>query len=774
MKVPPNPENEAARLQLLRSLDVLDTPAEERFDRITRLAAALFDVPIALVSLVDSERQWFKSRVGLEATETPREISFCGHAIRSHATLAVPNALEDERFYDNPLVTGPPYIRSYYGAPLISSAGYALGTLCVIDPRPRQFTEEQLSRLRDLADLAQAELELSSVRSAASSLAAQSTYLRTVLDTVLDGIVIIDRAGVIQNVNEAVSEIFGYSAEELVGKPVEQLMSEPHRSQHKNYIDRYLGGGQARIIGLGREVEGRRKDGRTFPMDLAVGEMRLESGPQFVGVLRDITERKRMERAKEEFISTVSHELRTPLTSIQGALALVKGKFGSELSAKPRRMLEMAHRNSERLTHLINDLLDLEKIEAGQLRFELAAIEIAPLIHQAIEDYSGFALKHKVTLESALMIDRERVWVDAHRLLQVLANLISNAVKFSPATGRVVVSVSASESSVRVGVRDRGPGIPASFRSRIFQRFSQADSSDSREKGGTGLGLSISKAIIERLGGEIGFNTEEDQEKEHGTEFYFSLPLWTPTISSADSTSSHPRALICEDSSDLSELLAELLLDEDITSDRAASGEEARTLLSNHRYDLLLLDLALPDADGLELLDEIKRNPSTESLPVIIVSGRAEERRSEVGDLLSVIDWISKPLDQERLVRALRSATQRSERPKVLQVENSTSVMRVTGALLEEWADLHIASSLPEAYEQLAKSCFDLVLLNLDMAQESSEELIERIKCPTPVVIMSRSGVSKEVLKQACSALAKPRSDRRLSLSAVHELLNKQ
>jgi PAS domain S-box-containing protein len=240
-----------------------------------------------------------------------------------------------------------------------------------------------------------------------------------------------------------------------------------------------------------------------------------------VSVVRDITETKRAERLKQEFVAVVSHELRTPLTSIRGSLGLVCGGAGGEIPEKARRLLDIAYRNSDRLTLLINDLLDIEKMDSGKTQFALTHQSIRTLVTQALDANSGYAQNCNVRLVLQPDADDAQVQIDGNRLLQVLANLLSNAAKFSPPNSTVEVGIHVENRHCRVSVIDQGAGIPAEFRSRIFQKFSQADASDNRAKGGTGLGLAISKAIIEQLGGTIGYESYPG----NGTRFYFDLPV---------------------------------------------------------------------------------------------------------------------------------------------------------------------------------------------------------------------------------------------------------
>lgn len=252
---------------------------------------------------------------------------------------------------------------------------------------------------------------------------------------------------------------------------------------------------------------------------------------RMTGLIWDITETQRVERMKNEFVATVSHELRTPLTSIRGSLGLVSAGVAGKLPERASDLVTMALNNCERLTLLINDILDMEKLESDKQRFEIRRIAAGELVKRSLEENAGFAQSlnvHFVTPEPLCDTD---VMVDPTRLLQVMANLLSNACKFSPAGAAIEVSARCDHGRVRVAVRDYGKGIPPEFQSRIFQKFSQADSSDSRSRAGTGLGLAISRAIVERLGGHIAFETGPG-----GTTFFFELP-------EADSVAAQTQAL---------------------------------------------------------------------------------------------------------------------------------------------------------------------------------------------------------------------------------------
>ena len=272
----------------------------------------------------------------------------------------------------------------------------------------------------------------------------------------------------------------------------------------------------------------------TFPIEDSEGELY-----RVAGILKDITNRKesnqRVGRLKDEFVSTVSHELRTPLTSISGSIGLLLGGGAGQLPDAAQRLLAIAQSNSERLVRLLNDILDIEKIESGKLIFDLERIAVRPLVEQAIESIRGFAEGYGIPVRFEAGANPADVCADSYRLLQVITNLLSNAIKFSPRGEEVMVSIHRDAHSVRVSIRDHGPGIPEDFKCHVFEKFAQADTSDAQQKGGTGLGLSIVREIVTRLGGDVGF----EDAAGGGTIFHITLPSWQATAGSkADSETS--------------------------------------------------------------------------------------------------------------------------------------------------------------------------------------------------------------------------------------------
>jgi PAS domain S-box-containing protein len=626
----PHPE-ESERLQRLRELGVLDTAPEAAFDRVTQLATKLFDVPIALVSLIDANRQWFKSRQGLDATETPRNISFCGHAVALGDLLVIEDAALDPRFADNPLVTGPPYIRFYAGAPLHSDDGLPLGTLCIIDRKPRTFGPEERELLLNVAPLAESELRRRRVLDTVARHLGHDRQLRTILWLLPDAAFACNGAGVIVTANPAARQLFGSRLRDMLGKPAESLFADA--ADHATETTH----------GSGKIRQCRRGDGSIFPgrvkwrqfqvegADLAIFTVRdvsewldrerrlaeqaklldmasdavivtdsrnvimswntgaermygftreeavgrdmgelvaVEDGSsreeRFAQVLQgsgywqgdlvhhradgsrltvfsrwsasrdaldgvrvlkintDITERREVERMKDEFIAVVNHELRTPLTAILGSLELLLEYPPGEMGPEPRELIEMSHRSTARLSRLVNDVLDIEKIASGKMTYRREEVGVAEIVRDSVDCVRGELERYGVRVEcKGLSEDATvRVMADRDRLVQVITNLLSNAVKFSPRGETVTLDTGMRAGRVRISVADRGPGIPEEFAERIFQRFAQAETPMSRTKQGTGLGLAICKGIMTAMGGDIGYESVVGR----GATFHIELP----------------------------------------------------------------------------------------------------------------------------------------------------------------------------------------------------------------------------------------------------------
>jgi PAS domain S-box-containing protein len=451
------------------------------------------------------------------------------------------------------------------------------------------------------------------------------------------------RDGTVTSFNASAERMLGYSANEVIGHATPALWHDPAELEARTRevaarLGRPLRAGSGTFISMARPGKSDesewtfiRKDGSRFRGSLVVTALTGAHGEisGYLGILADITERKKMERMKAEFISTVSHELRTPLTSIRGSLGLLAGGVLGTMSEKASSMVKIAHQNSERLVRIINDILDIEKIEAGKLELHSQRVALDALLQQAVEVNQSYADKYQVSLLLEPLPEGITVIVDPDRLMQVMANLVSNAAKFSPPGSTVHIRASAQGARARVEVEDHGTGIPEDFRPHVFEKFAQADGSTSRRFEGTGLGLSITRQLIETMGGSVGFQSTTGQ----GTTFHLELPRAPAELArSSDTTrlrvllcedSGKPRVLHVEDDLDLWQVLQTALEGQaDIVT--AATLEEAYARLQGEPFALVLLDLKLPDGDGLSLLERLPLTRDGGTFPPVVILSATE------------------------------------------------------------------------------------------------------------------------------------------------------
>jgi len=343
---------------------------------------------------------------------------------------------------------------------------------------------------------------------------------KAITDSAYDGIVSMDAEKKITYFNKAAQRIFGYHANEIIGKPL-QLLFPSSQYERLNGLQLYtVDDGRANFANEPIEMTARDQKGKEFTMEFSMAGWKLGDNVNFTAIMRDISERHRVEKIKNEFISTVSHELRTPLTAIWGSLKIVKSGKVCALNEPALELLDNAQRNCDRLTRLINDILDIEKIESGKMDFALSDYSLLKLVRESIQSNQVIAARNNVAIKLSESAD-PTVSVDPDRFMQVMTNLIANAIKFSPSDSAIEINISLYGDYARVAVTDRGPGIPEEFRDRIFGKFAQADSTDSKKYGGTGLGLSIAKEIITSFRGEIHYQSDPGVH----TTFYFLLPV---------------------------------------------------------------------------------------------------------------------------------------------------------------------------------------------------------------------------------------------------------
>ncbi len=611
------------------------------------------------------------------------------------------------------------------------------------------------------------------MRRSSDRVRASELQLREITDAVPALIAYVDADQRCRFHNRAYQEAFGLSSENILGKSMRELMEPAFYEALRPKVEEVLSGYPVVYERKQRTAKGevRYYVVNYFPR---YGEGADEGKViGFYSLATDITELKRIDRLKTEFVSTVSHELRTPLTSIRGSLGLLSGGVAGPLPDAAMKLIGIAKSNCERLIRLINDILDIEKIESGKMQLDLQPMALMPLMVQAIAANEGYGLANNVSLTLHCEDPELQVKVEADRLAQVVANLLSNALKFSPTGGTVEVHVAKAGLGVRVEVRDHGPGIPEAFRTRIFQKFSQADSSDTRQKGGTGLGLNISRAIVERMGGSIGFESQLGK----GTTFFFELPLWQGPAEAVP-PAPRTRILVCEADMDVARLIAIMLDKAGYDCALAHSAEQASALLATGRYAAVTLDLRLPGQTGGVFLHSLRENEATRALPVIVISTLAGDGQLQLDHTPSAVsDWLTKPIDEGQLVSAMQRAVAalHGRKPRILHVEDDVDIQHIASAIAADFATFEFASNLTEARESLRTRPFDLILLDLGLGEESGWDLVELIDSLQPrpaLVVFSASELLPDAVTRPDAVLVKASTSNADLLQTIQRVLN--
>ncbi len=521
---PPRPQNEEARIAAIERYRLTGLGREPAFDHVTALAARLFDAPMSVVSIVGEDEQCFRGAVGVDVEGTPRDIAFCSFAILGDDVMVVEDATDDARFRTNPLVDGMPFIRFYAGAPLTVDGELRVGTLCIFDNKPRAFNQEECERLKALAQVVVDLIEMRVGDLAAKEQERQALEQRELLsltvENVTEGVALVDGGLRMILWNQAFCDMFGYE-HGLVKEGMNAAELIAITAQRGDLGD---GEPQRLVEGLvgsiksspSRRIEIRRRDGHVLDI-----WRKTISGGRFIMTARDVTEERQIARLKDELVSTVSHELRTPLTAISGSLGLMEAGVMGELPTKVKHLVDIACKNSTRLGRLVDDLLDMDKLQSGKAEFDFVPTDLAGLIREAVDQNRPYADRFGVSISLDLTEQPLIATVDERRMLQVLSNLLSNAAKFSPPDSQITVRLVRFGKRARISVCDQGPGVSPAFRTRIFSRFAQEDQSSQRGQAGTGLGLAITKNIVEHHGGTI----ELDTKVEHGATFHVELPV---------------------------------------------------------------------------------------------------------------------------------------------------------------------------------------------------------------------------------------------------------
>lgn len=727
------------------------------FDQVTRTAQKLFNVPVALINLLDDESRRLKVEARPEPVRKSCEDFFCQGFISSDTPLIISDAANDPRLQGHPLVTRYPHICFYAEIPLHCQNDEVIGSLCLIDFRPRNFDESEVAALADIAAWAELKLDTLKIKQEKEIIRENEARLQALIESAGDAILTVEEKGRIKTFNPAASKIFGHESEKIIGHHIARLVVKRERSQLEAYVQELIQGRMNSENHLRRELTGVHASGSAFEAEIIVAQIQIKERREFIVIVRDISEEKKIERMKNDFVSTVSHELRTPLTSIRGSLGLLLGSAAGVIPPGAKKLLDIANNNCERLIRLINDLLDVQKIESGHMHFNMGIYPLLQLVHQAIDATQSFAMQFQVNFNLELPESDELICVsvDPDRLVRVIVNLLSNAAKFSPPGSKVDIKVKQQEKIVRLSVIDKGPGIPDEFRSRIFNKFCQFNTSDSQKKAGTGLGLSISKTIIERLGGQVGFHSKPGE----GSEFFFELPVM---VSSRSISFPSKRVLVYEPDPTMANLFAHMLAKGGLGCDVAFTAEQARAMVMAQDYRALALDFELPGEDGLAFLNWLRSQEKLQNLPVVMVSAQ-ERHKSEGNEITPLLEWIVKPINEKKFLAAVDNVVQkkRAGKPCVLYVEDDLDLANVITALLAPaWEVVH-AVNLSHAQRNLELRKFDVVLLDLQFPDGNGSELIcslPALNASIPVIVFSGQEGSQHVAKTVQRVLVKSRT----------------
>jgi PAS domain S-box-containing protein len=596
---------------------------------------------------------------------------------------------------------------------------------------------------------------------------ASEKRFRGLMESAADAMVIADQTGAIVMVNDQAVRTFGHPAERMMGEPVHMLLPESTRTLHAEHLSRYLLAPERRAMGAGMDLLAVRADGSEFPVEVSLSPLETNDGVLISTVIRDITDRKRAEaeirkardaaaaanRAKSAFLANMSHELRTPMNAIIGYSELLTEELEDDGHDEYLDDLKRIHSAGNHLLSLINDVLDLSKIEAGRMDLYLERFNLTEMLHESVATIQPLMVRNDVGFHIELSDNLGTIRADVTKLRQALFNLLSNAAKFS-ADGDVTLSAHRiqidGEDRIRISVTDTGIGIPSDKIDTVFEAFSQADSSTTRNYGGTGLGLPISRRFCQMMGGDI----TAESEPGAGSVFTIDIPAKVDALEAARASApdqtqteeapemlpqpeSGSLVLIIDDDADARDLLSRTLIKEGYRVAAAPDGPTGLSLAASLEPDLITLDVMMPGMDGWAVLKELKVDPELQHIPVVMITIVAEE---SMGYALGAHEYLNKPIDRERLIERLASIGVRNG-SRILIVDDDEDARNVLArGLSREGFQVAEAENGAVALQRLSEGLPDLIILDLMMPVMDGFEFVQRLResgacTETPIVV---------------------------------------
>jgi PAS domain S-box-containing protein len=681
---------EEERLSALRKYAILDTSPEQAFDDIVRLAGQLLDAPIVAVNLIDADRQWFKAEIGLGVREMPLGDSICKFTLLEADRMVVPDTREDPRFDCNPLVTGAPGLRFYAGEVLRTADGLPLGTLCILDtkPRPQGLTALQAFALQTLARQVETQLELRKIvhdqeallaeqRRTQAELRVAHDRFESIVSQAATGVVQTDAEGRITLANRKFCDMLGYDKSELLGLDSVAITAPASVGATTEALQQAMAGNFGAVV----QKQYRKKDGSPLWATTSISAMRGPDGEYqgAVAIVVDITQSRLAEESlrqlatdlaeadqrKSEFLATLAHELRNPLAPISSGLSLLK--LGGDNAASVAKIRPMMERQVGQMVRLIDDLLDVARISGGKIHLKKSPVELKTVIASAVETSLPFIERggHKLVMavpDGALMLD-----ADPTRIAQVISNLLNNAAKYTPMGGRVDITARQDGGQVLITVKDNGVGIPAESLSSIFDMFSQVRHNLSRAQGGLGVGLSLVRRLVEMHGGTV---SAASAGSGQGSSFTVSLPLAhseavpRPMIDAAE-TPADPgpgaspgrqlRLLVADDNVDAAEMLEAMLALQGHATRVAHNGRDALAIAREFAPDVAFLDIGMPDMNGYETAAAIRAAAGLEAIMLVALTGWGDERDRARAKEAGFDHHLTKPADLDAIDQLLHT-----------------------------------------------------------------------------------------------------------------------